>query len=200
MIKNVIFDVGKVLVDFCWEKVFRELGLEGEAFEAVADATVHAEVWKEFDRGLMSEEEILTAFIREAPQYEKEIRGCFAQVGRMIEQYAYSTDWIRSLTDKGYHTYILSNFPKKIYEEGQNNLTFVKEVSGAVFSYTVGCVKPEKKIYRILMERYNLNPAECVFIDDREENLIAPHAFGIETIQFESYEQARAKLMKFGIK
>lgn len=200
MIKNVIFDVGKVLVDFCWEKVFHELGLEGEVFETVADATVRAEVWNEFDRGIMDEEGLLAEFIRRAPQYEKEIRCCFAQVGRMIEQYAYSTDWIRSLMDKGYHTYILSNFPKKIYEDGQADLTFVKEVSGAVFSYAVGCVKPEEKIYRILMERYGLNPTECVLIDDREENLIAAQALGIETILFECYEQACAGLTELGVK
>ena len=45
MIKNVIFDVGNVLVDFCWEEVFHKLGFEGETFECVADATVRSVTW-----------------------------------------------------------------------------------------------------------------------------------------------------------
>lgn len=199
MIKNIIFDVGNVLVDFCWEKVFYELGLNGADFEAVADATVRTELWNEFDRGIMGEDMLLAAFIKGAPEYEKEIRLCFANAGRMIEQYAYSTDWIRSLTDKGYHTYILSNFPKKIYDEAQDNLTFVKEVSGAVFSYTVGCVKPEEKIYRILLERYHLNPKECVFLDDRADNLVTAKKLGMKTIQFENYDKACGELRKLGV-
>lgn len=49
MIKNVIFDIGNVLVDFCWEEVFHKLGFE-ETFECVADATVRSVTWNEFDR------------------------------------------------------------------------------------------------------------------------------------------------------
>ena len=74
MIKNVIFDVGQVLV--AWEPVeaMRALGMDEETVRAVADATVHTSDWDEADRGALSDEELLTGFIRKAPAYEAQIR------------------------------------------------------------------------------------------------------------------------------
>ena len=115
MIKNVIFDVGNVLVDFCWEEVFHKLGFEGETFECVADATVRSATWNEFDRGAKPDEEIMAACIKEAPEYEREIRLFYDHVGDTIRTYPYTVRWIRSLEKNGYHTYILSNFPKSTY-------------------------------------------------------------------------------------
>ena len=70
MIKNVIFDVGQVLV--AWEPVeaMRALGMDEETVRAVADATVHTSDWDEADRGALSDEELLTGFIRKAPAYD----------------------------------------------------------------------------------------------------------------------------------
>ena len=54
MINTVIFDIGNVLADFCWEKMLHGFGLEGDAFEKVANATVHHPAWEEFDEGIMT--------------------------------------------------------------------------------------------------------------------------------------------------
>ena len=54
MIKTVILDIGNVLVEFCWRRMFEEFGLEGEAFETMADATVRNDAWNEFDKGEIS--------------------------------------------------------------------------------------------------------------------------------------------------
>lgn len=62
MIKNVIFDIGNVLADFAWEQLFHRLGFEGETFEHMADATVRGPYWQEFDRGAMSDQEIVEGF------------------------------------------------------------------------------------------------------------------------------------------
>lgn len=199
MIKNVIFDVGNVLVAFCWEKALHEMGFDGEVFEAVANATVRTPVWNEFDRGEWSEEEILQAFIGNAPEYEREICRFFERIEQTIEPYDYSRTWIQGLMEKGYKTYVLSNFPRRIYERGRDKLAFEQDLSGAVFSYTVKTVKPEEKIYRILMERYHLDAAECVFIDDRQDNLDAAARLGMKTILFTDYHKACEKLRLLGV-
>ena len=59
MIKNVVFDVGKVLVDFDWQGLFDRLGFSPQVYDKVANATVLSELWGEFDRSRMSDEEIL---------------------------------------------------------------------------------------------------------------------------------------------
>lgn len=199
MIKNVIFDVGLVLVDFDWKSVFEELGIAGAAFEAVAEATVLSREWNEFDRGVMSDPDILAGFIAHAPEHEEQIRAFWSCMGKTIRTYPYSRNWLRGLEESGFHTYLLSNFPGELYRQSEAEMSFVREVSGALFSYTVKTVKPEPEIYRILMERYGLKAPECVFIDDRPVNLVTARELGMETIHFTGYEQAVEELKKLGV-
>lgn len=199
MIKNIIFDVGKVLVEFDWESAFHKLGIEGEAFEVVADATVRSTDWNEYDRSSMSDEEQLRYFIAKAPAYEKEIRLFWENVGLPIWQYDYSMGLVKELRSQGYHTYILSNYARHTYECTREALSFEREMDGVVFSYEVGSIKPEPEIYRILLERYDLVPEECVFLDDKPENLKAAAQFGIHTIQFTTLDAIKDELEKFGI-
>lgn len=68
MIKNVIFDVGNVLVDFCWEEVFHKLGFEGETFECVADATVRSVTWNDSTGEQSRMKRLLLHAIKETPE------------------------------------------------------------------------------------------------------------------------------------
>lgn len=199
MIKNVIFDVGKVLLAFAWREVFGELGIEGDAVDIVADATVRSPEWNEFDRGVIPEEELLEGFIAHAPQYEDKIRGLYDNLGRTIRRYDYSRSWIQGLEAAGYRTYLLSNFPHRMYRQAREELSFTEDVSGAVFSYTVKTVKPEPEIYEILLKRYDLKAEECVFLDDRADNLETARKLGMQTILFVSYEQAVEELRRMGV-
>ena len=67
MIKNVVFDIGMVLISFSWRECLRECGVREEDFETIAEATVKSPYWNELDRGVMSDEEILDKFIENAP-------------------------------------------------------------------------------------------------------------------------------------
>ena len=75
MIQNIIFDIGNVLASFRWKDLFNDLGFTGEKFDRIAAATVlHPTMWNEFDRSLMSDEEIIAKCVERAPEYEQEIR------------------------------------------------------------------------------------------------------------------------------
>lgn len=199
MIKNIIFDVGKVLVEFDWEGAFHKLGFEGDTFEAVADATVRSSDWNEYDRSSMTDEEQLAFFVRKAPKYEKEICLFWKHVGLPIWQYGYSMDLVKGLREKGYHTYVLSNYARHTYECTREALSFEHEMDGAVFSFQVGAIKPEPEIYRTLLERFSIKAEESVFLDDKKENLLAAEQFGINTIRFTTYENAIEELQKIGV-
>lgn len=84
VIVNVILDVGMVLVDFCWQDVLKDMGLSGEAFEAVANATVRTQEWNEYDRSVISDEKILDAFQKKAPEYASQIEDFWNRIGDMI--------------------------------------------------------------------------------------------------------------------
>ena len=187
MIKNVVFDVGKVLVDFDWQGFFDTLGFTPEVYQKVADATVLSDLWNEFDRSRMSDEEILEGFLKKAPDCEAEIMRFWNNIGNCIKRYDYALSWIQELRQKGYHVYLLSNYPRRIYSQSIEELSFVEEVDGAIFSYEVQTVKPE------------LNPTECVFLDDNRNNIIAANKMGMATIHFHTKSQAEEELKSLGV-
>ena len=195
MIRTVIFDIGMVLVDFCWRKMFQEFGLEGEDFEKVANATVRNQAWNEFDKGLVSTEEIIDVFAQEAPEHKEYIAKIFEDPTKMIKQFDYAKEWIRELKERGYRIYILSNWSEPTYYACRDNeLDFLDLVDGAVFSFQEHVIKPDQKIFKILCERYQINPKEAVFLDDNISNVNSSREFGLNTIHFQSYAQGRAEL------
>lgn len=199
MIRNIIFDVGNVLVEFNWKRMLWVSGVTEEEFEAVANATVLSSMWGELDRSLLSDEEILAGFIQNAPEYEEKIRRVWDNLSASIRCFPYSVSWVRQFKEKGYKTYILSNYGKRGMEVTRQELPFVEDMDGAVFSYEVKMIKPEPEIYQVLLEKYHLKPEECVFMDDSERNLVAAKQAGIHTILFQSKEQAEQELEKLGV-
>ena len=197
LIKTVIFDVGNVLVDFCWRRMFEGFGLEGEAFETMADATVRNDAWNEFDKGILTSAEIIDIFAEKAPAYRSYIEKIFEDPTKMIAQFDYAKPWISELKERGFQVYILSNWSEPTYHAClENELDFLPLVDGAVFSFQEKVIKPDKKIFEIICDRYQINPEEAVFLDDNEANVISSREFGLHTIQFESYEQGRRELEK----
>ena len=199
MIKNIIFDVGMVLVDFACRKVFQELNFSKEEMEAVAAATIQSNLWDEYDRSEKSDEEILQMMIEQAPEQEKNIRLFWEHIGETIICYPYSHAWIAELKEKGYGCYILSNYPRRTYELTKKELSFQELVDGALFSYQVHQVKPEPEIYQTLLNKYQLKPEECVFLDDNPKNIHAAERLGIHGIVFTTREEALKKLSLLGV-
>lgn len=195
MIKAVIFDIGNVLVDFIWEKVFHEFGLEGDAFETLANATVRHPAWLELDRGGITKEEAIEIFLKEAPEYSSYIERIYEDLRSMLQQYDYTIPWINELKERGYKVYLLSNWSKPAYEACYDNeLNFIPLVDGAILSFQEHLVKPDAKIYDLICKRYAIEPEEAVFLDDTIKNIESARAYGLQAIHFQSYEQARAAL------
>ena len=199
MIRNIIFDIGNVLADFCWEAFYRGLGYEGEVLERLGRATVKSPVWNEVDRGVWSEEELVEGFIRNDPAMEPEIRRIFQNVHGMVSRREYAVPWIRSLQEAGYRCYYLSNFSCKAHTECADALDFLEYMDGGILSYRDRVIKPDTKIYQLLLDRYGLRAEESVFLDDTEKNLPPAEALGIRTILFRDREQALSELEKLGV-
>ncbi len=200
MIRNIVFDVGMVLVDFCWQRVMENLGFTEEMTEKVADATVHSRFWGEYDRSSMSDEDILAGMIGLAPKLEREIRLFWDHVGESIHKYPYTEEWIKEWKRKGYGCYILSNYPRRTYQLTKEELSFEELMDGVLFSYQVQQVKPEAAIYESLLSKFQLIPKECVFLDDNPDNVEAARRLGMCGIVFTGKGEAEAELKKLGVK
>lgn len=199
MIKNIIFDMGNVLVDFCWEEAFHKLGLEGETFRRVADATVRNYDWNEFDLANIPHEEIINKFVENDPEMEAEIRHATESYEGLIKKRDYSEELIKKLQRAGYGVYILSNMSPEAFMECGDEMLCAKLADGAVYSCDCHMVKPDRRIYELLLEKYNLDAAECVFLDDKLENIEGGEAVGIKGIVFKNIDDAINELNRMGV-
>lgn len=200
MIKNVIFDVGMVLVDFKWREYLKTFNFTEEIYNKVANAMFLSKEWNEYDRSILSDEETVKSFIKNAPDVEKEIREVFKNVGNAIITFEYSSAWINELKNKDYKVYILSNYARRTYELTKKQLSFVKLCDGAVFSFEINKIKPETEIFYELIRRYNIKPEDSVFLDDNINNVKAAVKLGFNVINFIGKEQAVNELKRLGIK
>lgn len=199
-IRNIIFDVGKVLVEFDWQGYLKGFGFSPEKYQRIAEATFCSEYWDQRDTGLLKEEEYVEKMVALAPEYEADIRMVMERTPETIEVFEYSETWVKYLKSQGYHLYILSNFSEYMLNRLREKMTFLNYMDGEIFSCNVGLIKPDLEIYRTLLKEYHLNAEQCVFLDDRAENCQGAGRVGIRTIQFQNFRQAARELEKLGIK
>lgn len=199
MITTIIFDIGNVLADFTWREHYEKFGYDDAMIERIADATVRSPIWNENDRGVWSDEQLLQAMIDNDPEIEKDIRRVLDNVATMVVHNDYAIPWIMALKEKGYRTLYLSNFSRKARVECAQALDFLPYLDGGILSYQEKVIKPMPEIYELLIERYQLVPEECVFLDDTLVNLEAAGKFGIHTIQFKNQAQAIEELRALGV-
>lgn len=199
-INTVIFDIGNVLVDYCWQTALSNMNLPKDIEDRLAIATIKSKMWDEFDRGVLSDEEILNGFIANDPQIESTIRDFYDNhYHEIVKKYDYADEWIDTLKSHGFKIYFLSNFSRKGFEVFADDLSFVTKGDGAVISYKVKLIKPDREIYEYLLNEYNINPAEAVFIDDSEKNVIAAKAVGLNAIAFKNRQQVLDELKELSV-
>ena len=193
MIKSIVFDLGRVLVEFDPPAYIRRFGFSEETNEALLNA-VFGRDWYLHDRGdYRTVEDLCEAVVKKHPALEKEIRAVLT--GDWVKIHYLKTDtesYLRALKARGYGIYILSNLSLESHAFIKN-YDFFQFIDGGVFSYQERANKPEEKIYRALLDRYGLIPEETVFIDDNADNIAAANALGIHGVLFTDLDSARAE-------
>ncbi len=200
MITTIIFDIGNVLVDFNWKEYLASFGFSKEVEEKLAKATMLSREWDEFDRGALELEDIIQGFVKNDSTVEKEIRMICENVHDMLGRRDYAIPWIKQLKEKGYGVYYLSNFSRKAEVECAHTLDFLPYMDGGILSYQENVIKPEPEIYQMLIDRYELIPEQCVFMDDKPENCEGARKAGMHAIVFTTKEEAEKELFKIGVK
>lgn len=196
MIKNIIFDVGNVLVDFCWRELMEDLGFPKD-LQGIFEKTVFgSHWWEELDRGIVDEDKVVNMLRKDNSAHFDEFDLIWANRDKLVKPYDYTAGMIDTLKARGFQVYLLSNYPKTLFELHTKSgcFPFIDKIDGKVVSGFVKLVKPEKEIYEYLLNAYDLKAEECVFLDDRKDNIEAAKTIGMNGILFEGYEQAWAEL------
>lgn len=189
MMRNVIFDIGSVLVNFDPERYFCER-FANEHMEEVC-SLIFDEIWAGTDRGDYLCAEAQRLHRARYPQYEKQIDLIYAYWMEMMTLKEESVAYLEECRNHGYHVYLLSNIGKESYEYLSGRYAFFQRVDGMTLSFQEHCIKPDPQIYHTLLMKWNLMAADCVFFDDQRQNVETAVMLGMRGIVFDHIEQAR---------
>lgn len=166
MIKNIIFDLGNVIINYNQKRIINNFTDKEDEIKYIYDEIFHAPEWELMDLGDITNDRAI-----EIINKRNEFR-----YARLTEEFLH--EWYkkqpinrdivgiaRRLKENGYNLYVLSNMANLTYEYFKNE-GFFALCTGIVISAHEHIKKPDEKIYRLLLERYNLNAEECLFIDD----------------------------------
>ncbi len=187
MIKNIVFDVGDVLVDFRYKDYMRDLGMDEETVEFLSQNIVLTEFWHELDLGFRTNEEARVHFTGKYPEYKDEINRFWDNPSEIVREYDYSAGLLQGLKDKGYGVYVLSNYPIEISELHWPKFRFLPIADGYIISGYERMTKPSPEIYKLLESRFGIKLSECLFVDDRQVNIDGAEAVGMQAVLFTGY-------------
>jgi len=199
MINTVIFDIGNVLIDVDFMRSIRSYTNTDEEAKRCFLAFVKNKTWDLLDKGTYSTEEVMKKFIENDPEMEMYMRAFFDGMKDLLLPFSFTNSWIESIKKDGKKVYILSNWPQFVHKKFAKEMDFLEKADGYLLSYIEKLTKPDPAYYQLLLDRYLLKAEECVFVDDRKENVEAAKAKGMVGILFENREQVEQDLKKLGV-
>ena len=158
-------------------------------------AAKHPTAWARFETGEIDEARMLREFFRDARPVPPGLREHMARSYRWIEG---MRELLEALAAGGYELHAHSNYPDW-YRSIEHELELSRYLQWTFVSCLTGLRKPDPRAYEHAAEELRVAPADCVFVDDREENCRAARDVGMRALRFESAERLRADLRSLGI-
>lgn len=186
MIRNIVFDIGGVLIKNDPKDQIEALPYPQSIIDALIKTIYCSSIWEKLDLGIYSNQnEALDEFIALNPVIEKEVRAFF-RPGWMKDIYKlnHASQPLFNLCCQRMHVYLLSNYAKDGYDFLKNQFEFMSKPEGVMISAFEGLRKPDPKIYQRLLQKFGLKAEETVLIDDNEENILKAKQCGLNGIRY----------------
>lgn len=196
MIKNIIFDLGNVLLSWKPGEYFERSGYDIDTVNLILNDVFKSPEWLSLDNGDLTTPEAIDQIAERSSLKKDYICSLFDLRTNIIYPLNDNIKLLPELKKKGFKLYFLSNFPLDFFEEVKKKYEFFSFFDGGIISAEVRYSKPDIKIYRILLEKYNLKPDECFYIDDMEINVRAAGSAGIKGYCNHSASGFREELYK----
>lgn len=173
MIKNIVFDMGNVLLEYDAMKVCRRFIANPREQQMVFTALFVSPEWILMDMGVLPEALALAQIKRRLPDHLHQAADlCFNHWHEYaMTPYPRMKEIIAGLKGRGYNIYLCSNASLRMLDCYKQLIPGVEYFDGILFSAAEKLLKPQHQIYERLFERFSLNPRECFFIDDVQLNL-----------------------------
>jgi HAD superfamily hydrolase (TIGR01549 family) len=193
-VRNVIFDLGGVLVRWQPEAIIADFYTDDVLRARVREAVFGHPDWVDIDRGTLSEDIAIERFAARMQRPAAEMRELMQHVKDSLTPLPDSVALLDELAERGVPVYGLSNMSAAMFALLRSRYDHWDRFRGIVISGEVGLVKPEPEIFHHIAERYGLIPAETVFIDDHLPNIESAGRLGFHTIHFADAERCRREL------
>jgi putative hydrolase of the HAD superfamily len=180
MVKNIIFDLGNVLISFKPSEYFDKKKYPETIKTTILSDIFGSKEWQMLDKGEITTSEVIDAIALRSTLNKEEIAHIFNLRTDLMFPLDQNVRLLPELKKQGFRLYYLSNFPLDIFEEIRTGYYFFKFFDGGLISSEVKSSKPESLIYEIFLERYSLIAEECLYIDDIEINVKAAEAIGMK--------------------
>lgn len=180
--KNILLDMGNVLITYNPEWVIRNYTEDEELIREVKNIVFNSQEWFLLDAGLIEEEKAERNWMeRLSSDKARELAHLSFQNWHLYNMKVIpgTAEIIRALKENGKEIYLLSNASMRLLSIYKEVIPAVECFSGIFYSAAHKCVKPQDIIYERFLKEYRLNPSDCFFIDDLEENISAAKAVGI---------------------
>jgi len=200
LIKNIIFDIGNVLLTFEPREFLLNFTRDMSRIENFISNVNGSKIWLKLDRGVISVEYAKNLFFTKYSEEKELLMLFFENWFEIFEPIQKNIDIMKDLKLNGYKVFALSNFIKESYEFVVKKFSFFSLFDGQVISWKEKYVKPEIEIYKILLERYNLISQGCIFLDDHSSFLVSAEQLGMYTILISKDTDLRAELRNLNIK
>ncbi len=196
---NIIFDIGMVLISWDPRNLYRKIFDDEAKMEWFLTNVTTSEWNLEQDRGRSFADAVKLLQVKH-PQYTDEIAAYDSRWSEMIPGAISGTvDILENLHKIKTPLYAITNWNQEKFHQTKLNYPFLHLFKDIVVSGNEKLIKPDPKIYELCIKRNNLQPAECLFIDDSLKNVIGAEAMGMKAHHFTSPEKLRAELKSLGV-
>jgi len=194
MIKNIIFDLGNVLINWKPAEFLENAGYNDPIKSQIVNYIFNGPEWRQLDNGDITVNEAINKIARKSSLPRSEIKAVFDLRTKIITPINSNIELLPELKKRGYKLYYLSNFPDDIFDEVCNKYDFFNYFDGGEISARLRASKPDKRIYRLFLQKYFLKPGDCLFIDDMSINADSAENIGMKAIHLKEPLELKSKL------
>ena len=201
-IKNIVFDMGKVLLDFSMERVLSARIPDERDQALVREIVFDSGEWDRLDAGDFTEDEALERWLVRIPERLRDAwRAAFAEWHTTLIPIEGMAELVAELKQRGYGCYLLSNTSVR-FDTYWQDFDALRMLDGRFISAHYKLMKPDIAIFKKMCEVFSLRPEECLFVDDRCDNLEGAALAGMRGVWFDRYDAnaLREKMRAEGVR
>ena len=196
---DIILDMGNVLLEWNKDKILRGVIKTEKDFMILDKAIFQSGLWERLDLGTLTREELVLKVVSMIGSiYQEKVQEVVWNWPSYIEIYTEVFPLLVRLKEKGHRIFVLSNTSPVFYELLKNQLSPLNGIlDGFVLSCDIKVIKPDRKMFEEILHKYQLDPANCVFLDDIADNTKMAESLGIKAYQVKQRSDVVDILKKF---